>query len=251
MTENKIISLFHHIVKTIDKEAADISKDDLISFYTNSKYSAKTIGWSNSILRGYFGMDVPTAEEIGVPIVTATQSTISSSRLVEILQRMHEVIERGGGHAASFAAVLIMLLSCQKYSNTMQLSGRHVATLLEDDAVDVGGAAFVILPHLRDLVILNGKTVRDILRDIAPSLDASSKLECAQSFLALCSGTDTLVYGEFYKFSRDALRLYMRNVPADKEYFASELLDIERAGFRGRGAASSDYTKWLLGQIES
>lgn len=241
-TENKIVSLFNHITKTLNK--SDITKDDLITFYNTSRYSIKTIGWANSILRGYFDLDVPSADEIGRE--PAPTTVLTDCRVVESLRLMQESIRRGSGHVASFVAVLVSLLTSHKSSAILTLVGDEVATLVANGGVDSHGIAFTLLPHLSHLQV-DGQSLVAILSDVAASLDPQQRLENSQSLLTMCAGGG-IAYSDFYKYSREALRTYMSAVPEGQQHFAQELLELERTGFKGRGTVY-DYTKWLLSEI--
>lgn len=240
-TEAKIVSLYHHIKKTIDKPDSDISTDDLIKFYKDSKYSPKTLGWANSILATYFDFKVPNISDVCDPI---TQVTIGAGIISDAMNLMYEAINQGSGHVASFITVLVMLLTCHKCSDVLQLTVDDVRELVENGGIDRGNVAFVILDHLNDFKVAN-KTLLNHLKDILPNAASSRPLENSSSFISLGTGSN-FGYADLYKFSRDALRARLGQ--NEKQFFGQDILDLERLGFKD---TMHDYVKWLISQLQS
>lgn len=243
-TESKMISLYHHIVKTLGKPIDSITKHDLINFYATSKYADTSISWANSILHGYFDLSVPDTCEI----VPSNTNSHDVDQITSILSRMIDAVSRGSGDSPSLASALVILLTCHKCSNVTQLNGLKLSDLVENGGVNLNGIVFAILPHMNKVKI-NDKSLIEYLVEISSRIEQDRRLEKSSHFLNLCSGIDDFNnYDEFYKFSREMLRTEMKNINSDKRFIAQNILELERRGFRGRGD-SYEYIKWLLDQL--
>lgn len=240
-TEAKIVSLYHHIKRTIEKEDSEISTDDLIKFYKDSKYSAKTLGWANSILATYFDFKVPNVNDVCDPIL---QASIGAGRISDVMKLMYEAINQGSGHVASFITALVMLITCHKCSDVLQLTVDDVRELVDRGGIDRGNVAFVILDHLNDFKFAD-KSLLEHINDILPNITPGRRLENSSSFISL---SENFGYADLYKFSRDALRARLTQTGDGKQFFCKDILDLERVGFKD---TMYDYVKWLMNQLQN
>lgn len=239
-TRSRIISVIHHLTKSLDKDLAELTVEDVEQFIQNSHYSKSTCMWINNILSKYLNLQSRTVTtNLGY-----TKSWLTEDILNSTLQNMLQDVENGHPELSSILIIVISVLCCQRIHRTRQLSIRQIMQILNKEIVVNNNFIFYILPHIT--LEQNGEPISDILFRILGVIlerDPDYVLQPQSiSFLKnnLTHNVRGAGYTEFYKFSRRKLLAHLAN--STKQEIARKIEEIEKNGF----ACLREYFEYLF-----